>query len=465
MYEDGLSSRENSTLHLIKRFDLMLEKNQFEYFESYEIEKIIDFFCENNNKSKVKDAFVLYDKIFPFSIELKLKKVQVLIYFDKIKEAYKVIQEIPPSESEYYLFTLSAVYSKLEMHQEAIDVLEKLMCYNDKNEDVISSLASEYQQIENHSKSNDMLEKLLLLNFRNELYWYTYIISTEIEGNQNRSVDFIKKYISNNPYDHEAWFYLGITYQRTEDFLNAIEAFDYALCIKDDFYKAYTNKADAYAELGYYKNAIQCCKQTFSFKKPDAYIFYDIGDFYEKLDDLEKAKVYFYKSLKKDDNFDESWYALALILDLQGYTLEASYHVKKAIDISPNNIDFLFTYAKIHEKAGFIKEAEQAYRKVIEIDEFDSESWLNYSHLISQYESNFEAIELLKKAIKLDPKNAEIVYRLSAYLFKSGSDELALQFFKEALVLNYEKHEEFFQYLPHIKTNEIILNLLAKHKK
>jgi tetratricopeptide (TPR) repeat protein len=102
---------------------------------------------------------------------------------------------------------------------------------------------------------------------------------------------------------------------------------------------------------------------------------------------------------------------------------------------------------------------------VLELDEFDSETWLNYSHLLFQYESYSEAIDLLKKAIKINPKKAELSYRISAYLFKSGNDELGLKFFKEALIINYEKHEDFFRYIPSVKSNIILLNLLTKHKK
>ena len=193
-------------------------------------------------------------------------------------------------------------------------------------------------------------------------------------------------------------------------------------------------------------------------------MYFDIGDYYEKLDNLEKAKLYFYKSIKKDENHDESWFALALILDLQGLHLEASYHIKKALDIDPDSVDYLFSYAKINEKVGFIKEAEMAYQKVLDLDEFDSECWLNYSHLISEYECIYEAIKILKKAINLNPKNADLAYRIAAYHFKTGNDDLALRFFKEALLIDYEKHERFFDYLPSAKSNEFLLNLLTEHK-
>jgi tetratricopeptide (TPR) repeat protein len=443
----------------------MIESDGLEYFDSEQLERIIDHFCEQENISKINRAFELYKQLYPFSTQIDLKKAQVLLFFEKANEALEVLSNIHYSKNEEYIYTLSAVYSKLHEHQKAISYLEELLELNPNNEEVIFSLANEFQKIEEYAKSNDMFELLLTKQATKGFSWYAYLMSVELENNIDRAVRFIKNYISSNPYDHEAWYYLGSAYQNKEDYLNAIESFDYSICINEKYTIAYTNKAECLSELGYYDLAIECFMETFTFNEPDAFMFYEIGHLYEKSDQLEKAKSYFYKSIRKDEEFDESWFSLALILDLQGFHLEASYHIKKAVDLFPSNIDYLFSFAQIHEKVGFIKEAEMAYKKVLELDELDSETWLNYTHLLSQNESHLEAIEQLKKAIKINPKNAELSYRLTAYLFQSGQDQMALNIFKEALIINFEKHEDLFHYLPSVKTNKNLLNLLSEHKK
>ena len=53
MYEDDLTPREdNNTKYLISRFNKMVESQRFEYFESEEIERIIDHFCEKKTRKK-----------------------------------------------------------------------------------------------------------------------------------------------------------------------------------------------------------------------------------------------------------------------------------------------------------------------------------------------------------------------------------------------------------------------------
>ena len=152
--------------------------------------------------------------------------------------------------------------------------------------------------------NQQICERLLLLNKYNEINWYSYIITCEISKNSKRSLYFIKNFIKSKPYDHEAWFYLGGLYQRMDN-VEAISHFDYSICIKEDYITAYTNKAESLSELGYYQKAIDCCKETFKYEDPEAILYFDI-EMYEKMDDLNKAKSYFYKCIRKDENFAEA---------------------------------------------------------------------------------------------------------------------------------------------------------------
>ena len=173
----------------------------------------------------------------------------------------------------------------------------------------------------------------------------------------------------------------------------------------------------------------------------------------------------FSKSNSLDDQFSDAWYALALILDFQNRDMEAIHYINKALDIDKENVDYLFTYAEIQEKIGFIEEAEIAYKKVIELENYDPDIWLNYSNLLYQKNHQKEAIEILYQGIKYHPKSADIFYRLSAYLFNEGEEAKALNFFQSALKLNYDKHSDIFTYIPHVKDNPNLLNLLNTYKK
>jgi hypothetical protein len=54
---------------------------------------------------------------------------------------------------------------------------------------------------------------------------------------------------------------------------------------------------------------------------------------------------------------------------------------------------------------------------------------------------------------------------MSAYLLELGKKQEALGFLQNALVLDYEKHNELFEYLPQLKENTSILDLIESYRK
>ena len=49
------------------------------------------------------------------------------------------------------------------------------------------------------------------------------------------AITFFTSYIENNPYSYYAWFNLGLSYGRMSLFEKAIDAYDYAIAIKENF--------------------------------------------------------------------------------------------------------------------------------------------------------------------------------------------------------------------------------------
>ncbi len=467
MFEESLNREDDQhTKRLIDRFEQMICLNEYVYFDSDDLEIVIDYYFFQDNKTYVFKALELSEKLFPFSVELKIKKAQVLISLEKVDEALIILNDIEPlaKNNEDFLFVYAVAFSKKSNHKKAIEILE-LIHYNDPNNDeVISNLANEYQHINENIKSSKMIEKLILLDTENDLYWYSYYLCTELIDENEANFEFIKKVISLNPYSILGWFYLGVMNQKKEDHLNAIEAFDYAILIDEEYTRSYSYKSESLAELGLYQKAIDTCISSFEFEEPNCPIFYNIAEYYFNLDNIEKALSFYYKALRKDDEYSEAWYSIAQILQNKGETMEALYHIKKAVEKDNSNIDYLYLYAILQEKVGFTKEAAIAYKKVLEIDNNDLNSWLDYSYLLFQQESKEEAIDSLYEALEHNPDSAKIYYRLSAYILELGDETKSLSIFKKALAINFDLHSEIFLFMPKIKENENLLFLLTNFK-
>ena len=145
----------------------------------------------------------------------------------------------------------------------------------------------------------------------------------EIETKFDEGIKFCKKYIDFDPYNSNAWHYLGMLYQKKNDFLNAIESYDFSIAINTQDLKSYINKAECLSNEGYYEKAIDTFKSTFKIKKPNALIFKNIAECYEGLDKLDIALAYYHKSINLEKNLADSWYSIALIYNLQDKYFEA----------------------------------------------------------------------------------------------------------------------------------------------
>ena len=67
MFEEEYGHNEDQQLNeLIARFDDMLSQNEFFYFDSEDIERIIDHYITNGDRNKIQEAIKLADKLFPF---------------------------------------------------------------------------------------------------------------------------------------------------------------------------------------------------------------------------------------------------------------------------------------------------------------------------------------------------------------------------------------------------------------
>jgi len=72
---------------------------------------------------------------------------------------------------------------------------------------------------------------------------------------------------------------------------------------------------------------------------------------------------------------------------------------------------------------------------------------------------------MLQEGLKIFPEVAELHYRLSAMLIAAGKKQEALVSLQNALTLDYDKHNELFDYAPALKENQTIKNAIDTFKK
>ena len=78
---------ESNILLLVARFEDMLSKDDSQYFDSEELEDIIEYYSEKSKWKKALAAVKTAMKQFPFNMDFQLQKVNILITLEKYEQA------------------------------------------------------------------------------------------------------------------------------------------------------------------------------------------------------------------------------------------------------------------------------------------------------------------------------------------------------------------------------------------
>jgi predicted Zn-dependent protease len=136
---------DNENLSLSK-FESMLKTNNVLFFDSNEFENIIHHYLENGKIALAKKAIKLSLEQHPDSTNLKLFKVEVYVFENKLDEANKLLDalyQLEPNNEEVFIQKAN-ILSKQDEHQKAIDTLLIALDFAEDSSDLYSLIGMEY---------------------------------------------------------------------------------------------------------------------------------------------------------------------------------------------------------------------------------------------------------------------------------------------------------------------------------
>jgi tetratricopeptide (TPR) repeat protein len=172
--------------------------------------------------------------------------------------------------------------------------------------------------------------------------------------------------------------------------------------------------------------------------------------------------AYLKKALKEDPELDEAHFELAAVYEELDHPGEGLYHIKKALELDPENPDFLMLSGELNYTLGWFEEAEGQYRKVLELGYTDPLVYIDLSEVLFDQDRYQEALEVLEQGLAGNAKSEDLMYRLAGYycINQEWADGLAL--LKRAYRISPEKWEEFLELFPELVAVPAIQNLFPK---
>ncbi len=409
----------------LTRFESMLKTNDVLFFDSDEFENIVNHYLENGKIALAKKAVKLGLDQHPSSSNLKLFKIEILIFENKLEDADKLLNDLytlEPNNEEVYIQKAN-IYSKQDNHQMAVKLLETALELTDDDADIYSLIGMEYLFMEDFQNAKFNFMKCLEVDEEDYSALYNVIYCFDFLEQHEEAIDYLNMFLNNNPYCEVAWHQVGKQYFDLKQYEKALAAYDFAIISDDTFVGAYFEKGKVLEKLGKYNEAIENYQITLKLDDPTSFAYLRIGKCYQKLHCDDLALTYFSKTVHEDPLLDKGWIAITDFyvkkLDYQN----ALYYINKAINIDGENVLYWKRYAKINNRLKFYEEAERGYRKTLELGNYELDTWLTRCDILIYLGENEAAVKNLFEACEFYPESPEIEYRLAGLFFTLLEDD------------------------------------------
>lgn len=431
-------SPNNNELPLTK-FESMLKTNHVLFFDSEEFENIIHYYLDLGKLALAKKAIKLGLDQHPTSTNLKLFKVEVYVFENKLEQADVILNELynlEPHNEEIYIQKAN-ILSKRDQHLDAINLLKKAIeLSQDDAADLYSLIGMEYLFLDKFEDAKYHFIKCLEADLDDYSALYNMVYCFEFLEQYEDAIEYLNIYLDKNPYSEVAWHQLGKQYFSLKRYKKAIAAYDFAIISDDTFVGAYIEKGKVLEKLKRFEEAIESYSTSLTLDDPTSFALLRIGHCYEKLGNKELAVQHFYKTVHEDPLLDKGWVAITKFYSKQGNYQKALYYINKAINIDSENVKYWKLYAQINHRLNHLEEAERGFKRTLELGNYELNTWLTRCDILIKIGETEAAIYNLLQALEFYPENAEIEYRLAGLYHVGNEQEKASFHLKNGLIYN-----------------------------
>jgi len=461
------SHEDENENYSLTRFESMLKTNHVLFFDSTEFENIIHHYLNSGKIALAKKAIKLGLQQHPGSIDLKLFKVEICVFEDKLEDAEALLDDlynIDPFNEEVFIQKAN-IYSKKDQHQEAINVLLQALDLAEELSDVYSLIGMEYLFLDQFEDAKIYFMKCLEEDNQDYSALYNIIYCFDFLDQNSPAIEYLNMYLDSNPYCEVAWHQLGKQYFALNEYDKALSAFEFAIISDDQFIGAYLEKGKVLEKLGRYNEAIEHYTITMTLEEPTSFALLRIGHCHEKLGADDLAVQYYYKTVHEDPLLDKGWISITNFYNRKQNYQKALYYINKAINIDSENVVYWKLFAQINQRLKFYEEASHGYKKALEYGNYELETWIARADVLLKVGEYEGAINNLLQAAEFYPENAEIEFRLSGLFYISNRNNEGQYHLKNALNLDSEYKIILDELFPKVTNKPSVKQIFADHEK
>lgn len=466
MNTDRFKNYEDDVKLLVLDFESMERRGSNRYFDVDQMETIIDFYLETADSEMLEKSVRYGEQLFPTSNEIRLRRAHLLCFKERYDEALnllKQLQQIEPNDTDV-LYALGVVYGALDQHRKAIQYYHKAEADGYELATIYANIADEYAKMDMLADARTYYRKALSINPDDEHSIFELANCYEDEGLTDKWIRFFSNFVEQHPYSRTAWFCLAEAYVVEQLYEKAIDAYQYALAIDDNYFDAYMQLASCHFAMDDYSNAVATLHESLAHTDDKAYVYYRLGEIFKSQNNIVTANVYYRKAVNEDPYYAEAWHMLAL-----NYGITHSYYaaidaIERALKIDRESPVYLTTLALLYADNGDFDKAEEVFDKAIPYYSDFEQGWLVYTDCLIMQERFADAREVLVRELPDCDLVLEFSKRLALCYYNLGQRNLLFNAVRDC-ICEENGEQQLLDYCPELNNDYEVMNIIESHRR
>ena len=225
------------------------------------------------------------------------------------------------------------------------------------------------------------------------------------------------------------------------DYMRALDAFDKAIMLKDDYDVPWRLKGNTLDEMGYHEQALECYKHALDLKADSDETWFSLGSCLFSLGRYTEEIVCYDRALQYNPTMQKA-------MINKGSTLHRLGRYKEALDSYDMVLRINYRLEKVHNNRGAtlhslgqLTEALDAYNRAIDLKHDYVEAWMNKGSLLYELGRYPEAFDAFTQMTQIRPELPKGWYLRGLAARKTNNISAAKASFEAALRLDPDNAE------------------------
>jgi tetratricopeptide (TPR) repeat protein len=431
-----------NSIFLAERFKEMISSGKSLYFDSDEMEQIVEYFFYIIEIELLEKAIEYAISLFPYLPVFRLYKAQKYILQLEFESAKKEMDDIEahfPPFPDLFIEKAFLVEMTGSDEDDVVHLLEKAYELDKKNTDVLFYLA--YENVKRSEIETALIYVFQLLeideSYNEQFFAFSHFF--EEEENYKDAFFFYQTITERFPLIKGGWFGLGITYSWLNQHEEAIKNFELAISLDENMPAAHFNMGNSYFELQKYEKALDEYFTTLNLDGMDFNTMTAIADCYFLLAQYDEAMEYYRMALDVCPNHNDAIMGIITILNQQGKDYEIRAFMEKAFEAAPQNFELLFNYLDTIEDA---QEKQELLYTLFDSTLKHIENKNDFFEFFTRYCCENQMVEfgisIIIKNIDLEDIAKMADYYLAALYYTSNNYEKGNFHLTNGMMVNFE---------------------------